>query len=230
MWQKGRVLVIALVIIGASIALNASIVIAADPTPAEIKKGTDAIEKFRKCVNDKIDAKKDAGGIKISDTVECLPGSCTPTLTLTMSDKSAQAACFVGGANGTDTCQLPRVIIKCPGPPQVEFSYLLCGAGSAGADDVVGGNRVEIGAVVGQTGSGTVMVMADVPVPPGRTNKIENVISVGTPTAAGTTTVNGEGSKGCNACHGTGGIEAAVGDTQFSERIEVFATSGAPTK
>lgn len=223
MRQKSRILVIALAIIGASMALNASIVIAAPPTPDDIKKGTDAIEKFLKCVNDKIDAKKDAGGIKISDTVECLPGSCTPTLTLTMSEDSAQAACFVGGENGTGTCQLPRVIIKCPGPPQLEFSYLLCGADSEGAEGVVGGNRVEIGAVVGETGSGTVMVMADVPVPPGKTNKIENVISVGTGTA------NGRGSKRCNACHGDAGIKAAVGDTQLSERIEVFGTTDAPT-
>ncbi|MBM2833797.1 MAG: hypothetical protein HW406_958 [Candidatus Brocadiaceae bacterium] len=214
MRQKSRILVIALAIIGASMAWEAILVIAAAQEAVDVKKGTDKVAEFLECVNDKIKAK---GTIDISDTVACLPGCCT--VTLTMSTESAQAACFSGGPVN---CQLPRVILKCPGPPQVEFSYLLCPTGSAGADDVVGSNRVEIGVVVGETGSGTVMVMADIPVPRGTSTvgNLMDVISVGSSIT---------GSKGCNECHGNGGIEASEGVPQLSERIEVFGTSGAPT-
>ncbi|GAN32215.1 MAG: hypothetical protein DYG83_12235 [Candidatus Brocadia sp. AMX2] len=214
MRPKSMILVITLAIIGVSMALKGSL-IAGSLTSVDIQKGTEAIGKFLDCVNDKIKTK---GAIDISDTVECLEDCCTATLT--MSEDSAQAACFLGGANGTGTCQLPRVILKCPGPPQMELSYLLCGTGSAGADNVIGGNRVEIGVVVGETGSGTVMVMADVPVPPGTSNNIENVISVGTATSRGT--------KGCNACHGDAGMKANVGEPQLSERIEAFGTIDDP--
>ncbi len=214
MGKKSRILVIVIAVVGVSMALKASL-IAASLTQEDIDKGVAAIGKFIDCVNDKIKTK---GAIDISDTVECLEDCCT--VTLTMSEDSAQAACFFGGANGTGTCQLPRVILKCPGPPQMELSYLLCGIGSAGAGGVIGSNRVEIGVVVGETGSGTVMVMADVPVPPGTNTNIENVISVGTTTSRGT--------KGCNACHGDAGMKANAGEPQLSERIEAFGTLDDP--
>ncbi|MDN3514801.1 MAG: hypothetical protein NG747_10420 [Candidatus Brocadia sp.] len=220
MRQKARILGITLALIGASIALEA-ILVSAYPQTVDVKKGTDAINKFLECINTKIEEKKNAGGINISDTVACLPGSCT--VTATMSEDSAQEACFSGGP---EKCQLPRVIVKCPGSsesPQMEFSYLLCGTGSVQAGNEIGSNRVEVGAVVGETGSGTVMVMADIPVPPGGTATISDVISVGT------NGMSSRGTKRCNDCHGDAGIAAGTGTPQLSERIEVFGTMGAPT-
>src|SRR3989304_7152281 len=113
MRQKSRILVIALAIIVASMALDAILVIAAAPTAASVGPATAEIQRFLDCVKGKITVGTPT--ISISDTVECLPGSCT--VTLTMSDFSAQEAC--GSAT---TCQLPRVILKCPGPPQVEYT------------------------------------------------------------------------------------------------------------
>jgi len=214
MRQKSRILVIALAIIVASMALDAILVIAAAPTAASVGSATAEIQRFLDCVKGKITVGTPT--ISISDTVECLPGSCT--VTLTMSDFSAQEAC--GSAT---TCQLPRVILKCPGPPQVEYTYLLCGTGSTGAGGVIGSNRIEIGVVVGSStgtnpGSST-MLMADVPVPPG-TN------TVGTLTDAFSLFEENDGKgKGCNTCCHKDGGSFKLDDKKtllLSERIEVF--------
>ena len=218
MRQKARILGITLALIGASIALEA-ILVSAYPQGVDVKKGTDAINKFLECINTKIEEKKNTGGINISDTVACLPGSCT--VTATMSEDSAQEACFSVDKN----CQLPRVILKCPESsksPQIEFSYLLCGTGSEprrGGE--IGSNRVEVGAVAGEINLKKVMVMADIPVPPGTTTEIKDVISLFPP---GT-------DKGCNSskCHKSGNPGAGAGTPRLSERIEVFGTSGTPT-
>jgi len=213
MRQKNRILVVALAIIGVSMAFNAVLLIAAPPTTADVQKGTETVGKFLDCINDKITAQ---GTIDISDTVACLPGSCT--VTLTMSDNSAQAAC-----GSSTTCQLPRVLLKCPGPPQVEFTYLLCGTGSAGAGGVIGSNRVEIGVVVGSstganTGSST-MLMADIPVPPG-TSSVGTLMDVLSLVVDPPET---DGTKDCNSCHEDGGsFDIGAKKLQLSERIEVF--------
>src|SRR3990172_5837186 len=137
MRQTYRIPMMTLTILTASI-VAVILVFAAPPTADDVKKGTDAVEAFRVCINEKIKAKKDAGGTPdISDTVQCLPCNCT--VTLTMSTRSAQKACFSGGPAN---CQLPRVILKCPGPPQFEPTYLLCPEGSATGDPaVLGSNR-----------------------------------------------------------------------------------------
>lgn len=215
MRQKSRILVIALAIISASMALDGILVVAAAQTAASVGSATAEIEKFLKCVNEKIEAKKNTGGIDISDTVACLPGSCT--VTATMSADSAQKACKKDG------CQLPRVIVKCPESsesPQIEFSYLLCGTSSespAGSGKL-GSNRIEIGAVAGEINGKKVMVMADIHVPPGTNAEIKDVLSL-FPTP----------NKGCNAdgCHE--GRRSGTETPRLSERIEVFGTSGEPT-
>ncbi len=215
MRQKNRILVTALTIIGALIALDAILVIAAAQTATNVGSATAAIEKFRECVNKKIEEKKNTGGIDISDTVACLPGSCT--VTATMSEDSSQKACFSGG---TEKCQLPRVFVTCPESsesPQIEFSYLLCGTGSVTGGEI-GSNRVEIGAGAGEINGKKVMVMADVPVPPGTTAEIKDVISLFPPGP----------NKGCNAdgCHE--GRRSGTETARLSERIEVFGTSDKP--
>lgn len=213
MRQKSRILVITLAIIGASMVLEASL-IAAPPTTADVQKGTETVGKFLECINGSITAKIAAGGkYDISDTVGCLPGSCT--VTLTMSEDSAQEACFSGGP---ENCQLPRVILKCPGPPTVEFSYLLCGTGSVAGGGEIGSNRIEMGVEVGELGTRTVMVMADIPVPPGTT-------TVGDTNAVLSVVPD---SKGCNGCHRDGNPGAGTGTPQLSQRIEVFGRISRP--
>jgi len=204
--------VIALAIIGVSMALDGILVIAADPTPASVGSATAEIQRFLDCVNEKIEAKKNTGGIDISDTVACLPGSCT--VTATMSADSAQKACKKDG------CQLPRVMVKCTGPPQVEFTYLLCGTSSESPEGSgnLGSNRVEIGVEAGEINGKKVMVMADIHAPPGTNAEIKDVISL-FPTP----------NKGCNAdgCHE--GRRSGTLTPRLSERIEIFGTAGAPT-
>src|SRR5215470_420101 len=73
-----------------------------DTPPDEVR----SIEGFVRCLNNRI-----IGG-NIADAVQCLPCGCT--LTLTKSGRSAQPACSAGG------CQLPRVLLNCPGPPQFQ--------------------------------------------------------------------------------------------------------------
>lgn len=211
MKQKSGIHITVFVIVGALIALK---VFAAQPTVDEIKLGTDKIDAFRQCVNNKIKTKRNTGETTdISDTVQCLPAKCS--VTLTMSDRSAQKACLSGGAANH---QLPRVIMKCSGPPQFEPSYLLCPMGSEGTDNITGSNKVEIGVTVGKVMRDnmeqSVMVMADIPVPPSVDGNIKDVLSIV------------PDSKGCNICHRNGNPNAGNGLPQFSEKIEVSGTFG----
>src|SRR5262245_11882333 len=111
----------------------------ADTAPDDVR----SIEGFVECLNNR------AVGGDVSDAVQCLPPGCT--LTLTKSDGSAQPACSFGG------CQLPRVLLSCPGAPQFQPSFSLCVTDG-------GLNRVEIGETVNAEGH---MRMADVHVGPG---------------------------------------------------------------
>lgn len=204
MRQKPSFLVIVLVIISVSMAWESGL-FADPPTAADIQKGTETVGKFLECIEAKI--KGTTTAFDISQTVACLPGSCT--VTATMSEDSAQAACFSGGP---EKCQLPRVILKCPGPPLVEFSYLLCGTGSVAGGSEIGSNRIEMSVAVGTLGTETVMVMADIPVPLGAT-------TVGTTTDVLSVVPD---SKKCNECHKDGNPDAVAGTPQLSKRIEVF--------
>ena len=129
------------------------------PGPNEVK----TIDDFVACVNDRLKGKQDAS---VADTVQCLPPKCC--ITLTMSQRSAQAACTLGGDGDPEpVCQLPRVLIECPGPPKLMPSYLLCPVGSETGPEgmqVRGSNRVEVGQAVDDQGN---MRMADIPINPG---------------------------------------------------------------
>lgn len=211
MKQKSGIHITVFVIVGALIALK---VFAEKPHVDEIKLGTDKIDAFLQCVNDKIKTKRNIGKTTDnSDTVQCLPSKCS--VTLTMSDRSAQKACLSGG---TANHQLPRVLMKCPGPPQFEPSYLLCPVSSEGAGNITGSNRVEIGVTVGKimrdNMEQSVMVMADIPVPPGVDGNIKDVLNIV------------PNSKGCNICHRNGNPNAGNKLPQFSEKIEVSGTFG----
>ncbi|HVN39529.1 MAG TPA: hypothetical protein VMW19_15305 [Myxococcota bacterium] len=72
-------------------------------TPDTLPDDVRSIEGFVECLNNR------AVGGDITDAVQCLPPGCT--MTLTRSEGSAQPACSVGG------CDLPRVLLNCPGPP-----------------------------------------------------------------------------------------------------------------
>ena len=110
----------------------------ADTLPDDVR----TIEGFVQCLNNR------AVGGDITDAVQCLPPGCT--MTLTRSEGSAQPACSVGG------CDLPRVLLNCPGPPQFQPSFSLCVSNG-------GLNRVEIGETANDDGD---MRMGDVTVGP----------------------------------------------------------------
>ena len=166
--------------------------------------GVNDIETFLQCINEYLQG----GDATVADTVQCIPSGCT--VTLTMSDKSAQQACSLSstGGVGTPPCQLPRVLLTCPGPPTFMPSYLLCPEGSDN-----GSNRIEIGVVVGENGE---MQMADIPIPPGAytTLGLADVLSVV------------PDSKGCNSCHDPGNPGAPQGGPQLSLPIDSFGTFG----
>jgi hypothetical protein len=187
-------------------AVAGALLSAAGPSHAT-QAQTGAIKDFVTCLNTKIGQGSNAD---ISATLQCLPASCT--MTLTMSDESAQPACSLGGGDGvTKKCQLPRVILNCPGPPPFIPSYTLC-PGSDGSNEHV--NRVEIGVEVSRRKS-IRLVMGDVSIPPGpyqRLNGWRDVISAV------------PDSKGCNECH-EGGNENATKGAQQSIAIDTFGTS-----
>jgi hypothetical protein len=146
----------------------------------------------------------------IADAVQCLPEKCS--LTLTMSPKSAQAACSLGG------CQLPRVILDCPGPPRLMPSFLLCPVNSE-ADGHLGVNRVELGQVVDADGN---MRMADVPIEPGPFTPLDPEEAISVTTAD----ENDGGSKGCNrGCHEAAG-PTTEGEEEHSQPIDPFGSFG----
>ena len=161
------------------------------PPPPVQPDDVRTIQDFVSCLNGKL-----AGNpaVDISDTVQCLPQKCS--ITLTMSNISAQPACFSPGG-----CQLPRVLIDCPGPPRFMPSFLLCFSDE-------GSERVEIGQTVDEAGN---MQMADIHIHPGAYTNIDpnSVLSVGD-------------SKGCNTngstCHNS------VGPQKYSSRIDPWDT------
>ncbi len=156
------------------------------------------IEDFVSCLNG-LSGRQNAS---IADTVECLPPKCM--ITLTMSRLSAQKACVIGD------CQLPRVLLDCPGPPRFRPSYLLCPTGSV-AGGHLGIDRVEVGEAVDAAGN---MRMADIPIPPGAFPQLdaEGVLS----------TTNHD--KGCNegsTCH-TAQEQSDLSDEILSRPLEAF--------
>jgi len=160
-----------------------------------------SIDSFVCCVNSTVPA-----GGNVSNAVQCLPPGCS--ITLTMSAQSAQKACTLG------TCQLPRVLLNCPGPAAgLSFrpSFLLCPSDSGAAPEF-GMDRVELGE---DTESGD-LIMADVPFPPGHVpvpfdNSVKSMV-----------TDNG-GTKGCNdesiGCHANG---TPQGNLETSKPIDPF--------
>ena len=142
-----------------------------DPVePDEVK----TIEDFVECLNDNI-----VGG-DIADAVDCLPPKCT--MTVTLSDGSAQPACTDGG------CPLPRILLNCPGPPQLQPSFSLC------VDD--GGlYRVEIGETINKSGH---MRMADVHIDPNHPWALTDPNTVLSKVGADP---NGLDTKECWMCH-----------------------------
>lgn len=180
--------------------------LAGDPS-ANVKD----IPSFVKCLNDNV---KKGDQANVADAVMCIPKGCT--MTLTMSQASAQAACNLGG------CQLPRVILDCPGPkPDLRFrpSFLLCPIDSnQEGEHPFGTDRIEIGVdvtpVEGDTGN---MMMADLDIPP---NKPYNPVDPNKITS----TVGND--KGCNVCHNDKTpANAKQGDPVLSEAIHPFSTS-----
>jgi hypothetical protein len=132
-------------------------------------------------------------------------------MTLTMSAESAQPACSLGGSNGDPEprCQLPRVLLDCPGPPRFMPSFLLCPVNLRN-DDVQGSNRIELGEAVDPMGN---MRMADVPFAPDPYAPVDpnDLISK----------KNGfTGTAGCNECHGDANPNDPEGSPQLSDRIE----------
>jgi hypothetical protein len=111
-----------------------------DTAPNDVR----TIEDFVQCLNNRI-----IGG-DIVDAVQCIPCGCS--LTLTLSEGSAQPACNDQG------CPMPRVLLNCPGPPQFQPSFSLCIADTGGGLD-----RVEIGQTINAQGD---MRMGDVHIDP----------------------------------------------------------------
>lgn len=82
-----------------SFVLAAAIVAFSQDPSANVKD----IPSFVKCLNDNI---QQGANTNVSNAVMCIPKGCS--MSVTMSQASAQAACNLGG------CQLPRVILDCP--------------------------------------------------------------------------------------------------------------------
>jgi hypothetical protein len=164
-----------------------------DTEPNDVR----TIEGFVECLNNRII------GQDIAAAVQCLPCNCT--LTLTLSEGSAQPACNDQGCPG------PRVLVNCPGPPQFQPSFSLC-TSNTGLD------RVEIGEVINTQGH---MRMADVEVGVGGTGYdfIDPATAVSKATSA-----SGD-SADCWTCHqhdpGVVGQEAI----SFPEPYQIFGNN-----
>jgi hypothetical protein len=116
------------------------------PPPYVAPDDVRSIEDFLGCLNTALDDVNPSA----EQAVQCLPKKCS--ITLTMSNISAQPACFVPAAGGEGACQMPRVLITCPGPPLFMPSFLLCPTDE-------GSERVEVGEAVDTAGN---MRMADI--------------------------------------------------------------------
>jgi len=181
------------------------------PPPAPTPDNVRTIEDLVACVNGRLAGSQNA---TIADTVQCLPPKCS--ITLTMSNQSAQAACILEG-DGI-RCQMPRVLIECPGPPKLIPSYLLCPQDSE-SEGVIGRNRIEIGQGVDAAGN---MRMADVPIPPGPFTPIEEGDTISETTGQGDS-----GTKGCNGggCHDAQAPLGSAPSEQLSQPIDPFGES-----
>lgn len=105
------------------------------PQASDPAAGVKDIESFIACLN-QLDPP--SGERNIASATRCLPKGCK--ITMTMSGRSAQPACALGG------CQLPRVFLNCPGPSdQLRFrpSFSLCPLKNSLGE--IGFNKVEIG-------------------------------------------------------------------------------------
>jgi hypothetical protein len=192
---------LAAIVSAAALSVLAPLAVAARPDPSKVKD----IKTFVACLN----MIKRANGT-IADAAKCVPPCCN--FVVTMSPKSAQAACELGG------CKLPRVIFDCPGPSggkRFRPSFLLCPIDSKGAGDQFGTDRTELGEDVDDKGN---MKMADVPAPPGTTDftKItEGDVLSKADQASGT--------KGCNAgCHNEPATGNDPDNNELSDPIDPF--------
>ena len=172
------------------------------PPPAVEPDDVRTIEHFVRCLNGRLAGRTD---VDISDSVQCLPPKCS--ITLTMSDTSAQPACFAESG----PCQMPRVLITCPGPPLFMPSYLLCPTHS-------GSKRIEIGEAIDAAAN---MRMADIEFPEGNYEDISE-----------TTIMSPNDEKGCNTngltCHT---VFTPPGTTfKYSKKIDpwIAAENGNP--
>jgi hypothetical protein len=175
------------------------------PDPAASVKD---IESFIACLN-KLDPP--AGDRNIASATRCLPKGCK--ITLTMSESSAQPACRLGG------CQLPRVLLNCPGPQdQLRFrpSFSLCPLIRRGK---VISDRVEIGEDTKKVVNEKIgeMRMADIGLTPGTDFK-----SVSAADSLSKKTADGNGTKDCNSCHGV--LDENPGENQISKPLHWMQT------
>jgi hypothetical protein len=166
------------------------------PPPAVEPDDVRTIEDFVRCINPRLAGNPD---VSVADTVQCLPPKCS--ITLTMSDTSAQPACFVGD------CQMPRVLLECPGPPKFMPSYLLCPSDE-------GHERVEIGEAIDGAGN---MRMADIHIHPGAFVAIDE-----------TDVVSEDDSKGCNSNGSTCHTEYIPPSTTDKRSAPIDPFDGAP--
>ena len=175
------------------------------PTANEVK----TIEQLVACMDGALAGQN----VTVADAVQCIPPKCS--LTLTMSPKSAQAACIKEGGDMGRKCQLPRVLLDCPGPPRLQPSFLLCPTGS-GEGDHQGSNRIEVGQDVDDLGN---MRMADIVVKPGLYEAPTDFMSKKTADSDG-------GTKQCNqACRNVAGTPA-VGEDERSQPIDPSGSFG----
>jgi len=195
---------LAALVLAAHLDLLNPLAVSARSNPAAAVKD---IKTFIACLN-KI--KRMDGSI--ADVVKCVPPCCN--FVVTMSPKSAQAACNLGG------CKLPRVIFDCPGPAadkRFRPSFLLCPTDNKGAGGQFGSDRAELGEDVDDKGN---MKMGDLPAPPGATDfsKVTegDVLSKVVP-------MSDQGTKACNSCHNEP-MPGTEGDNQLSDPIDPFGT------
>jgi hypothetical protein len=182
------------------LALAASLLCATLPaqaTPEQYK----AMKDFVDCLNQKIGAGNQAD---IASTLQCIPSGCT--MTLTMSEESAQPACSSGAGNAAEPrCQMPRVIFNCPGPPAFIPSYTLCPDGV---------DSIEIGIEISRQRR-IRMLMGDVTIPAGPYTPIkfpDDIVSMLPDT------------KGCNACHDKVNQASVTKGPEFSYALDTFGS------
>jgi len=101
------------------------------------------LQSFVDCLNGRLSG---VNPVDVSGAVQCIPDGCK--ITVTMSQESAQPACFEDLGSPAVKVQLPRILLSCPGPAGNEWkrfrpSFLLCHTNIPERNQ--GWNRVEIG-------------------------------------------------------------------------------------